>query len=98
MLVRIVKLTFKKENIASFEQIFDQSKQYIRDFEGCTFLELYQDKENPTIFFTYSYWENQTALEDYRKSELFKGVWGETKILFAAKPEAWSLKKISNLQ
>lgn len=97
MLVRIVKLTFKKENIASFKQIFDQSKQKIRDFEGCTFLELYQDKENPAIFFTYSYWKNQTALEDYRKSELFKRVWGETKILFAAKPEAWSVNKISTI-
>ena len=97
MLVRIVKLTFRKESIASFKQIFNQSKQKIRDFEGCTFLELYQDKENPTIFFTYSYWENQTDLEAYRKSELFKRVWGKTKILFAAKPEAWSLDKISTL-
>ncbi|MFT7189145.1 MAG: quinol monooxygenase YgiN, partial [Sediminicola sp.] len=56
MFVRIVKLTFKKENIASFEQIFEGSKNRIRKAEGCTFLELLQDKENPHIFFTYSLW------------------------------------------
>ncbi len=40
MLVRIVKLTFKKENIASFETIFEKNKKKIRQVEGCTFLEL----------------------------------------------------------
>ena len=45
MIVRIVKLTFKKENIASFEQIFDETKDNIRNFKGCEFLELYQDIE-----------------------------------------------------
>ncbi|MFT6838359.1 MAG: quinol monooxygenase YgiN, partial [Sediminicola sp.] len=53
MFVRIVKLTFKEENIASFEQIFEDSKQVIRNVEGCTFLELLQDRNNPNIFFTY---------------------------------------------
>ena len=71
MLVRIVKLTFKKENISSFEQIFEATKQDIRNFEGCTFLELYRDNENPKIFFTYSYWENENALENYRNSDFF---------------------------
>ena len=31
-------------------------------------------------------------LEKYRKSELFKGVWAKTKILFAEKAEAWTLE------
>ncbi len=35
MLIRIVKLTLKKENIASFEQIFEETKDFIRNFEGC---------------------------------------------------------------
>ena len=56
MLVRIVKMTFKKEEIENFKKMFDKKKQHIRNFEGCKFLELYQDKNTPTIFFTYSYW------------------------------------------
>jgi hypothetical protein len=30
------------------------------------FLELYQDKNNKSIFFTYSYWETENDLENYR--------------------------------
>lgn len=93
MFVRIVKLTFKKENIASFEQIFEESKKLIRNVEGCTFLELLQDKDNPNIFFTYSYWQTEENLEHYRNSELFKNIWGKTKILFAERAEAWSVDK-----
>lgn len=96
MFVRIVKMTFKTENIADFEGLFEQNKDKIRAFEGCHFLELYQDLNQEDIFFTYSYWEAPNFLEAYRKSELFQEVWSKTKLLFSEKPEAWSVtKKIS---
>lgn len=97
MLVRIVKLTFKTENISSFEQVFQKTKQDIRSFKGCNFLELYQEKNSPNVFFTYSYWENEEALDRYRNSDFFKSVWSKTKILFDAKPEAWSVIKKATL-
>lgn len=97
MFVRIVKMTFKEENIALFKEVFDQSKHKIRGFEGCSFLELYQDKNAPNIFFTYSYWEDEMHLNTYRHSELFKAVWSKTKVLFDKKPEAWSVDKIHSL-
>ncbi|MEM9075543.1 MAG: antibiotic biosynthesis monooxygenase family protein [Bacteroidota bacterium] len=93
MLIRIVKLTFKPENIASFEHIFESSKHSILEFSGCNLLELYQDINHPNIFFTYSFWENESYLEAYRNSSLFKGIWQDTKVLFAEKPEAWSVNK-----
>ncbi len=93
MLVRIVKLTFKHENISSFEAIFEETKDKIRNFEGCSHLELFQDMKNPHIFFTYSYWEDEQALENYRVSELFQATWARTKVLFGDKPEAWSINK-----
>ena len=93
MIVRIVKLSFKPENISSFEHIFEQSKEKIRNFEGCMHLELLQDANNPAQFFTYSYWINQQALENYRNSPFFKATWSKTKLLFNAKPEAWSVVK-----
>ena len=97
MLIRIVKLTFKRENIASFEQIFAQTKDRIRNFKGCTKLELYQSTEDPRIFFTYSYWKSDDDLQAYRASDFFKIVWGKTKILFRDKPQAWSLNQIEIL-
>ena len=93
MLVRIVKLTFKKENITSFERIFAETQQKILGFKGCALLELYQDINNPAIFFTYSHWESTKFLDDYRQSDLFRETWSRTKVLFDAKPEAWSISK-----
>ncbi|SDQ81639.1 putative quinol monooxygenase [Flagellimonas zhangzhouensis] len=96
MLIRIVKLTFKPENIPSFERVFDESKNGILAFQGCNMVELYQDIKDPCIFFTYSFWDKEADLENYRQSDFFKAVWGNTKILFADKPEAWSVNKIQS--
>ncbi|HET8837791.1 MAG TPA: antibiotic biosynthesis monooxygenase [Flavobacteriaceae bacterium] len=94
MLIRIVKMIFQKDEIAHFQSLFQEKKTFIRNFEGCLFLELYQDINNPQIFFTYSHWESEAALENYRHSKLFESVWAETKKKFAEKPEAWSVRKI----
>ena len=72
-------------------------KTNIRNAEGNRFLELYQDKNDPRIFFTYSYWETEADLENYRQSELFYDVWTFTKKLFNAAPEAWSVDKLVSL-
>ncbi|KPM33849.1 Antibiotic biosynthesis monooxygenase [Croceitalea dokdonensis DOKDO 023] len=93
MLVRIVKLKFKTENISSFERIFEETSEAIRNQPGCQFLELYQDKNDAAIFFTYSYWEDEASLNAYRHSKFFKEVWSKTKLLFKDRPEAWSVEK-----
>ncbi len=56
MFVRIVKMSFHSKHIDEFQEMFDEKKELIRNSEGCQLLELYQDKTNPEIFFTYSYW------------------------------------------
>lgn len=96
MFVRIVKMSFHSKNINKFQEIFNGKKNLIRGARGCSLLELYQDKANPEVFFTYSYWEAEEDLEHYRNSELFNDVWAKTKVLFNGKPEAWSVdKKVS---
>ena len=94
MFVRIVKMRFHSENIELFLENFNSVKENIRNFEGNRLLELYQDKNDPQTFFTYSYWETENDLENYRKSELFEKVWKFTKSLFSDKPEAWSVDKL----
>ncbi|NER11820.1 antibiotic biosynthesis monooxygenase [Leptobacterium flavescens] len=98
MLVRIVKLTFQENKVEDFLANFNKNKERIRNFDGCRFLELYRDKEKPSVFFTYSYWESENDLENYRHSELFKSVWKTTKAWFADKPVAWSVDKIVSLE
>lgn len=94
MFVRIVKMGFDPEKIEAFLENFDKNKDKIRGFEGCLFLELYRDKNNTQQFFTYSYWKDEQALENYRHSELFQKLWAETKVWFNQKPEAWSVDKV----
>jgi heme-degrading monooxygenase HmoA len=98
MFVRIVKLGFQKDKIDEFLANFEENKEKIRGFKGCKFLELYRDKDNTHRFFTYSYWEDEQSLENYRNSDLFKGVWAKTKVLFNEKPEAWSVDKLASLE
>ena len=97
MFVRIVKMSFHTKYIPDFLAMFDEKKQSIKDREGCEFLELYQDQNNPEIFFTYSHWRHVDDLEAYRNSDLFKNVWKQTKAMFNDKPYAWSVDKLVSL-
>ena len=92
MLVRIVKMSFKADKIDLFLANFEANKEKIRASKGCDLLVLYRDKTNVNMFFTYSYWQTEQDLENYRQSDLFNGVWATTKVLFNEKPEAWSLE------
>lgn len=90
-------MTFQEDKLTEFLSNFDQVKQNIRDFDGVSRLELLKDKNNPNIYFTYSFWESEQHLEIYRHSDLFKSVWAKTKPLFAAKAEAWSVDQLVKL-
>jgi quinol monooxygenase YgiN len=94
MIKRIVKMSFKPENCEAFKIIFETNWKKIKGFEGCSHVELLQDINNPEIFFTYSIWESETSLNNYRNSDLFKNVWSATKQLFNQKPEAWSVDQL----
>jgi len=98
MFIRIVKMSFHPEHIPAFLANFELMKTKIRNANGNRLLELYQDKNDACIFFTYSYWENEADLENYRQSELFYDVWTFTKKLFNAKPEAWSVDRLVRLE
>lgn len=85
---------FKPEHIEDFKAIFKNNWQHIKDFKGCQHVELLQDRNNPSIFFTFSLWDSEESIENYRTSELFNSVWSSTKVLFNAKPEAWSVEQV----
>lgn len=98
MITRIVKMTFRPEACNDFIEVFNQSKNLIRGFEGCQYLELLREKPDGNIFFTYSKWEGEEYLEKYRHSQLFADTWARTKVLFADKPQAWTVDVAYSLQ
>ena len=97
MIKRVVKMEFDVDKIEEFKTLFDTHKSLIRHFEGCEHLELWQDVQNKSVFMTYSYWQSEKHLEQYRHSDLFKKVWSQTKVLFSAKPQAWSVDTLHQL-
>ena len=97
MFVRIVKMSFDPSKIEEFLAHFETHKARIRSFAGCQLLELYRDKQDANVFFTYSLWNSEQDLEHYRQSELFQDVWSYTKPMFNAKPEAWSVDKVVSM-
>ncbi len=94
MIKRIVKMSFKPQHIEDFKTIFKTNWQHIKGFKGCQHVELLQDKNNLSVFFTYSLWDSEESIENYRNSDLFNTVWLATKVLFNDKPEAWSVEQV----
>lgn len=90
-MIRIVKMTFREEHCEEFLQHFETIKHKITAMPGCKSLRLHQDLANPTIFFTYSNWQADSDLQNYRQSPLFIATWKIVKAWFAEKAEAWSV-------
>lgn len=86
-------MSFYPEHTEEFKILFDQYKQEIASAEGCLSLRLLQQKNTGT-FFTYSEWKEEKFLELYRQSDLFATVWSKTKIMFNARPEAWTTEQL----
>jgi quinol monooxygenase YgiN len=85
-----VKLQFRETEIASFIRIFNENKLNVSNFNGCLGMRLLNDLQNPCIFYTYSQWESEDALNNYRKSTIFNTVWISIKPLFELPAEACS--------
>ena len=88
---------FTEAGVAEFLEIFNKNKVAIRNFPGCTHLQLLRDTNDETVFTTLSHWADEASLDAYRKSELFGSVWGRVKTLFAERTQAFSLKKFIEL-
>lgn len=93
MLIRIVRMHFTEAGVEEFLEIFGAHKVAIRNFPGCSHLQLLRDAEDPNCYTTLSHWDKPESLEAYRKSELFGKVWGRVKTLFSERSQAFSLEQ-----
>jgi len=91
MITRIVQLEFEFDKIEDFLSFFDGVNQVVNTFPGCSGMKLYQDINTPTKVLTYSHWEDEAALNDYRNSDAFHKIWSTIKPWFCEKPQAWSV-------
>lgn len=84
-------MEFKPEHVQDFLRQFGSVRHKIRQYPGVQHLELHRDAGQSNVFYTYSKWDSEAALESYRQSDLFKGAWGEVKPWFGGQPQAFSL-------
>ncbi len=97
MIIRIVRMHFSEAGMEEFLEIFDRNKEAIRNFKGCTHLQLLKDADDPLCYTTLSHWDKQESLDLYRQSDLFGKVWGRVKTLFSERSQAFSLQKFIEL-
>lgn len=86
MIKRIVRLHFKGASIQIIKNFLKIKVEGIRSVDGCSHLEIWQDINDPSIMFSYSYWDSEDHLNTYRKSEFFGTVWPFLKSHFQAPP------------
>ena len=91
MITRIVRMHFTEAGVEEFLEIFNANKTAIRNFSGCTHLQLMKDLEHEFVYTTLSHWTDAESLERYRQSALFASVWGRVKTLFAERTQAFTL-------
>lgn len=87
-------MTLRSECIEDFLNIFEKYKTQIRNAKGCSHLALLRDQDERYVFFTYSKWDNEKHLDDYRYSDTFATVWPLVKVMFGAPAEAWTVDEV----
>lgn len=98
MIARLVTMTFQEGTTDEFKAVFEAYKGKIRASEGCEYLSLIENVDNPLEISTYSMWKSVDFLNNYRHSETFQEVWPKTKVLFAKKPVAKSFEILTELE
>lgn len=81
-------------HIDDYLKYIDSIKDKISGYEGCEGLEILSDKHAEDVFFSYSIWVSEEALENYRKSDLFREFWSTIKKWFVSEPKAWTVQNV----
>ena len=95
VLLRTVRMTFRPDRLDEFLALFREAWPRIAAAPGCRHLELWEDARFPNVLTTYSEWDGPEALDAYRRSDLFRETWAQTKPLFAAPPVAQSQTRVT---
>lgn len=90
MLLRTVRMTFDPAFVDDFLDLFSRVRPKIAAAPGCQHLELWRDARFPNVLTTFSRWDDDAALQAYRRSDLFRETWALTVPFFAAAPVAFS--------
>ncbi len=92
MIVRIVHMFFRPHALEQLMPLIHRQLRNVMSHPGCLAVKLFRDTSDPDHLCTFSIWEDQEALDDYRQSDHFIEVWSTLKSHFAKPPQAYSFK------
>lgn len=95
MLARLVRMRFQPDKVDQFLALYAAAHPAIRTQPGCYSVQLVRAADDPTIFATWSLWEDVQALDAYRTSSFFVQFWPQVKALFRQPAEATSFEVVS---
>lgn len=95
MIVRLVRLKFPPEHVATFLEFYAQSEPSIRAQPGCLSLALVRETGDPDAFATWSAWRSGRDLQAYRRSDFFRSFWPTVKSLLREPADAVSFEQLS---
>ncbi|NQV73783.1 antibiotic biosynthesis monooxygenase [bacterium] len=97
MIVRLVHLTIRADQVDAFLKLFERSKHKIKASPGCLHLELIGETDQPHKLSTLSRWDSVSALDEYRNSDFFRETWALSKTMFADRALAQSYQVVSEI-
>jgi len=96
MILRVVKMELIETKIGLFERFMSNLKDEKLRQEGCLHHDIFCDKDNNSIYFSYTIWNNEKSLKKYKKSELFKVVSQTIRSFCVKEPLAWTVENVFN--
>lgn len=96
MLIRLVRMRFRPENVPAFLALYEHARPIIAAQPGCRSVQLVRETDDPAAFATWSVWDSAVALDAYRTSAFFTNFWPQVKALFRQPAEAVSFESVDD--
>ncbi len=96
MILRVVKMELIEKKVELFELFMKNLKDEKLKQEGCLHHDIFCDKDNSLIYFSYTIWATEKYLKKYKKTELFKEVTRTIRTLCFKEPIAWTVENVFN--
>lgn len=94
MITRIVKMSVKKDKVKDFVRYFEKYNEEIKIFDGCEHHDFLEDKNDASVFFTYTTWKSERQIERYRRSETHRLHKQKLQEFYEKDDSAWTVEKI----
>lgn len=88
-------MSFRAAEVEQFTRLYHAARPTILAQPGCQSVILVQDIERPTVFVTWSVWDDEAALEAYRTSAFFQDFWPNVRALFDAPPRVQTFRPVA---